>query len=347
MFSPKNDLFNIVQYCIQDHSKKVDPTLKRLFIGVANLKEVRYGGYMSIQLSVPNYSQTFLNHRGLNFAVYEWGTPSNHPTILFIHGWLDHGSSWNTTANHLIKLGYHCVAIDHRGHGCSDHIPMFDEYHFPDYISDLQALITLLNLTKFVMVGHSMGGTIASLYGAFCIQRAVLLVLIDGLGPEHEEPESARHRFRLHLKQREKIPTHKPMTEAIGIRKLRRIHPFLSESSLQQELTELTVRSKEDSNHVFWRWDPRHRNKAAIGFDLRRYLEILKWIETETVLIFGEHSWYLQLPDIPQRIKHIPTYKSTILLPSGHSPHLECPEILASSLDKAIQNIGKTNAPIT
>lgn len=294
---------------------------------------------MNVQLLPLNYSHSCINHRGLELAVYQWGSPSpTLPTMVFLHGWLDHGTSWNSTALYLVELGYHCIAIDHRGHGRSGHIPLYEEYHFPDYISDLQAILKSLTLDHFVLVGHSMGGTIASLYGAFCLPKAAKIVLIDGLGPKHEEPDEARHRLHLHFRQRNLISKHKPMSIDIGTKKLKRAHPFLNESSIHLEFFELTLPTEHNPDKMIWRWDPRHRNKAAIGFDLRRYLNILEWIDVRTEVIFGKNSWYLQLPDIPERIKHISDCGHSTVLPSGHSPHLECPELLANTLHQVIHS---------
>ena len=85
--------------------------------------------------------------------------------------------------------GHHCIAIDHRGHGCSGHIPLYEDYHFPDYISDLQALLSILSLEQFVLIGHSMGGTIASLYGAFLPPQTDKNHPNRWSRPKHEEPE--------------------------------------------------------------------------------------------------------------------------------------------------------------
>lgn len=286
-----------------------------------------------------------LIHRGLHLQTYHWGDAMKHShPILFLHGWLDHGTSWNTTATYLNELGHTCIALDHRGHGRSGHITAYDDYHFVDYISDLQGCIQQLELTHFHLVGHSMGGTIASLYSAFSTPSPTSLILVDGLGPKHEEPTDARHRLALHLKQRTMTQTHRPMTFDTAIKKYARAHPYLDVESLQIEISELTKPSAHNPANLIWSWDPRHRNKSAVGFDLRRFRCFVNQIQVPTFSILGETSWYQDLPDIPERLKSYPALRQNITVPSGHSPHLECPKLLAHAIHQCISNIGEDNA---
>ena len=301
----------------------------------------------TIQLPPPSYQEHTWNHRGLNLSFYSWGTPSQFlPTLLFLHGWLDHGASWNTVGHRLSQLGYHCLAIDHRGHGHSDHIPSYDEYHFADYIADLQTFIIEHNIENFVLIGHSMGGTIASIYSALAKHSPLHCILIDGLGPKHETPTEATHRLKTHLSQRRRVSSHRNMSVETACAKLHRAHPFLSTTSLKQECERLTVsvlsNDTSTSSEVIWRWDPRHRNKSAIGFSLPRFLDLLTHISCPVDCIFGKDSWYLQLTDLPSRLKAISTLNETIHLPSGHSPHLECPELLVAAIRNALQKTQTT-----
>ena len=301
----------------------------------------------TVHLHRPTFCESKFNHQGLKLCTYEWGSASvEKPTLIFLHGWLDHGASWNSVATHLSTKGYHCLALDHRGHGHSDHLPPYEEYHFVDYISDLQAWMGSMNLPRFVLVGHSMGGTIASIFTALSQRLPEHCILVDGLGPKHESPAEATHRLRLHLSQRTRIPKHRPMAFETACAKLQRAHHFLSQESLELECRRLT-RPFNPSEHAHvmssspsftWRWDPKHRHKAAIGFSLPRFLDVLGHIEVPTHAIFGKDSWYMQLPDLPSRLKALSTLKSNIQLPSGHSPHLECPMLLSEAIRTCLQS---------
>ena len=292
-------------------------------------------------LDPPSYNEQTWDHHGLELCIYVWGTPSkDKPTVLFLHGWLDHGASWNTVGNRLSKLGYHCIAMDHRGHGHSAHIPPYEEYHFADYIADLQLFLIEHSIQNFVLIGHSMGGTIASIYSALAKHTPSHCILVDGLGPKHETPKEATHRLKRHLSQRRRLVSHRSMSVETAYAKLHRAHPFLSTTSLKQECQRLTVpvllHDTKASSEVIWRWDPRHRNKSAIGFSLPRFLDLLTHISCPVDCIFGKDSWYLQLTDLPSRLKAISTLGETIHLPCGHSPHLECPELLVAAIHNSL-----------
>ena len=241
----------------------------------------------------------------VSIFVPTWGTPNqrNPPSYSCMAGWIT-VTSWNTVGTLLAAQGYHCMALDHRGHGHSAHIPRYEEYHFPDYISDLQAFIEAHLLTDFVLIGHSMGGTIASIYSALCPFKPTQCILIDGLGPKHETEAEATHRFKLHLSQRSRQSKHRPMTLETTIKKLSRAHTFLSEHSLRQQALRLT--DEIDSTEMReWRWDPDIGTNPL--FSLPRFLDILSQIEIPTHCIFGKNSWYLQPPGYP-------------ISPESHSP---------------------------
>ena len=101
----------------------------------------------------------------LQFCLCEWGNPSHTP-ILILHGWLDQAAGWQPIAEQLSKNNYYVLALDQRGHGKSQHIPSSTYYHFPDYIADVACLQQTLQLPPMILIGHSMGGTIASQYAA-------------------------------------------------------------------------------------------------------------------------------------------------------------------------------------
>lgn len=264
----------------------------------------------------------------LSLCVCTVGVPTK-PAIVILHGWLDHAGSWEKVARHLSQH-YFVLILDQRGHGKSAHIPLCSHYHFPDYVADLQQIIDDYQLSDFILIGHSMGGTVASLYSSLCEPRPRKLILIEGLGPRHETEKTAKERYQQHLSQRKKNPTHLPITSVdVAATKLRRFHGYLTKEQSYQLAQRILIRTP---NGYQWRWDPRHKDKAAISFHLSRHQEILANIKSPTSLIFGQDSWYLQLPDLSARINSFSVPVDLHYIESGHSPHLQCPEILSKLL---------------
>ncbi|KAK0284855.1 hypothetical protein LTR35_000190 [Friedmanniomyces endolithicus] len=88
------------------------------------------------------------------------GDPTN-PPFLLIHGWCCDSTDWVFTIPALIQ-DYFVITFDHRGHGHSSG-PETITYTVQDMVADAAALLKHLSLTRDVLVmGHSMGGIVAS-----------------------------------------------------------------------------------------------------------------------------------------------------------------------------------------
>jgi pimeloyl-ACP methyl ester carboxylesterase len=92
------------------------------------------------------------------------------------------------------------VAPDLRGFGRSEWPA--DGYWFPDYCADLDALLDRLSPDAPVtLIGHSMGGNIATLFAGIRPARVRRVVCIEGFGLARTHPEQAPGRYREWLRQ--------------------------------------------------------------------------------------------------------------------------------------------------
>jgi pimeloyl-ACP methyl ester carboxylesterase len=119
---------------------------------------------------------------GLNYHVLEWDADSDH-TVLLLHGFLDFAWSFAPLVEAGLRGVYHIVAPDLRGHGDSDRVGPGGYYHFADYLPDVHDLLRQTARRRLSIVGHSMGGTVASYYTATFPTRVEKLVLLEGMGP--------------------------------------------------------------------------------------------------------------------------------------------------------------------
>jgi len=106
---------------------------------------------------------------------------SGAPPLLAMHGWLDNAASFLPMAPGLAH--YDLVALDMPGHGRSFHYPSDAEYSLFSTLLDLLAAADALGWSRFSVLGHSMGGAIASLLAAAAPERIERLFLIEALGP--------------------------------------------------------------------------------------------------------------------------------------------------------------------
>ena len=89
---------------------------------------------------------------------YEESGIGNPPTLL-VHGWCCDHTYFAPQFEHF-RHKYRVVAVDLRGHGQSDKPEQ--DYTMAAFVDDLVWLCTQLEVKKPVVIGHSMGGVIAT-----------------------------------------------------------------------------------------------------------------------------------------------------------------------------------------
>ncbi len=109
-------------------------------------------------------------------------------TIMFVHGYAGCAETWEYQINHFARA-CRVVAPDLRGHGQSD--APFTTYTMSEMIDDINTVADALNLPeKFVLAGHSFGGSICVEYANACPERLEKLILIATAG-EYPLPRGA------------------------------------------------------------------------------------------------------------------------------------------------------------
>lgn len=122
---------------------------------------------------------------GQNLYVKTYGNKKDK-TIIFIHG----GPSGNatlfesTTAQKLANLGFYVIAYDRRGEGRS---PDPDaKFTYTEAFRDLNDVYKKYNLKNAILLSHSFGGLVATLYTEKYPQNVSALVLAGALFSQQE-----------------------------------------------------------------------------------------------------------------------------------------------------------------
>ncbi|XP_008120083.3 serine hydrolase-like protein isoform X1 [Anolis carolinensis] len=115
-----------------------------------------------------------------HIAAKAWGSPQGRP-VLCLHGWLDNANTFNKLIPLLPKDCYY-VAIDFAGHGLSSHRPAGYPYHVEDYMGDVRRAAAALKWSRFSLLGHSMGGTIACMFSYVFPEMVDKLILVESTG---------------------------------------------------------------------------------------------------------------------------------------------------------------------
>lgn len=141
-----------------------------------------------------------LDTRPVPLAARRWhaGAPVR---VLALHGWLDNAATFDALAPLLPDC--EIVAIDLPGHGRSGHRAAGAWYHFIDYGTDVVAAADALGWEKFVLLGHSLGGAIASVLAGAIPERIAELWLIEALGPMSTAPAQGPELLGRALRERE------------------------------------------------------------------------------------------------------------------------------------------------
>ena len=121
---------------------------------------------------------------GAKLHVTHW-LPASRPraVVLLAHGYAEHAGRYDHVVKRLTDAGYALYAIDHWGHGRSDGTPGFVP-RFSAFTDGMAELLTLVEVnhgdTPRLLLGHSMGGLIATL---FLIERQQAFVAAALSGP--------------------------------------------------------------------------------------------------------------------------------------------------------------------
>lgn len=114
------------------------------------------------------------------FYYTEYGDQEAAPLVL-LHGLRSDHSSWAGVAPDLAAAGYRVITLDVRGHGRSVHTAA---YSFEEMRDDVLQFADRLGFDQFVLGGHSMGGTVATLFAERYPSRLRGLIVVDSPPPD-------------------------------------------------------------------------------------------------------------------------------------------------------------------
>jgi pimeloyl-ACP methyl ester carboxylesterase len=261
-------------------------------------------------------------------AAKTWGDRSARP-LLAVHGWLDNAGSFDPLAP-LLAADRHVVAIDLRGHGRSTHLPPGGWSYYVDYFDDLHAVFDHFGWQRADLIGHSLGGTLASLFAAIYPERVDDLVLIEALGPLAAAADNALAQLRRALDQRRAFAGRKPLRifSALDDAIAARMTANGLSAAAARTLVERGV-VKVDGGFT-WASDPRLTLASPQRFTEAQVLAMLQGIAARTLLMLAQPATsYLGSAMMDARAAQVAQIR-VVHLPGNHHLHLEQADAVAA-----------------
>jgi pimeloyl-ACP methyl ester carboxylesterase len=272
---------------------------------------------------------------GLTYHVLEWGEEHEH-SILLLHGFLDIAWSWRPTVEAGLAERFHVIAPDMRGHGDSDRVGPGGYYYFADYLADVHELVKQRAHDKLTIVGHSMGGSIASYYTGSYPSRVHKLALLEGIGPPPQSP-TGPERVIAWLAGWERVrnaPTRSYASIDEAAARLRE-HDRLLDAPLARELAEHgTV--EDDQRRRRFKHDPLHATTGPYSISLDASQRFWRAVKCPVLLVQGDQSEF-QLPDIAERAACFVQVHQKTLTGAGHMMQRHQPVALARMLMEFVE----------
>lgn len=284
-------------------------------------------GFFRINMQDIEFELTHITLRGLTF-----GDPQK-PMILALHGWLDNAASFMPIAEYLSD--YYIVAIDITGHGLSDHRSPGCHYHLMDFVYDLHELVESQHWQKFILLGHSMGGIIGSIYTSCFNERVSHCISIESFGPIAKGPESSPNQLRESIESRLKTSKSKAQHPADL---QRTINARAKAGDLNIDSATLLVkRNVEQLGDVIkFRTDRRLRTFSSLRITEPQAEAFMRAIKCPTLVINGDKGYEMMKKVLNERKTWLADLTCTECC-GGHHLHMDNPEPVARQIMTFLQ----------
>jgi len=290
---------------------------------------------------VPRRAATREQHvvRGLAHRITRWGPPHDSPIVL-LHGFMDASETFQFLVDELPD-NWSFAATDWRGFGGSAW--QGDGYWFPDYLADLEAILTLLAPRGPArVIGHSLGANVASLYAGVRPARLAWLVNLEGFGLPRSSSAQAPDRFARWLDELAVTPRQPRYASPEQLaQKLRARNPRLA-ADRADFLAATWLRSTGGEYRELVH-DPRHRLVNPILYRREEAEACWRRCGIPMLLLLGEHSEYrstLGADGSDEYFRDIfPAVEIATLAGVGHMMHHEDPRAVARRIESFVQRM--------
>ena len=254
---------------------------------------------------------------GVRLNYVERGDPRGTPVVL-LHGYTDSRHSFDRLLP-MLPSSLHVFAVTQRGHGASGRPET--GYMPADFAADVAAFLDLKDIESAVIVGHSMGATVAQRFAIDYPKRTRALVLEGAFFPKPKNEAIG-----------EFWQTVARLTDPIEPAFVRDFQQSTLARSVPPEFFEMVVGESLKVPARIW--------KAGLeSFLTIDFADRLKDVWVPTLLIWGDRDAFTPRAEQEALNRAIAGSRLTIYAGTGHSPHWEEPERVAADLSAFVRSV--------
>jgi abhydrolase domain-containing protein 6 len=279
-----------------------------LLTGCASFKLSVFNFMISSDRSRSGLTLSSVNVNGQTISYLE--RPGKGETIVLIHGFGANKDNWNRFVRYIPKE-YRVIAFDMSGHGDND--KSVEKTYTIDYMaSSLDQAVDTLGISKFHLVGNSMGGWISIVYTTRNPQKVISLCLMDNGGLLSPQPSDLQ--LALLKGQNPLIPTSRKEYDEF-LKYVFYEQPFMP-WPIHSVLADRAITSY-DFNKKIW------NEFTTQSTDI---YPLLGELNVPVLVIWGDNDRIRHVSTTEVLKKSLPTSEIVIMKGCGHVPMLERPQ---------------------
>ncbi len=233
----------------------------------------------------------------------------NRPFLIFLHEGLGCVEMWKDFPEKLAqKVDCPFLIYSRPGYGKSDPWPLPWKINFMHIqaLKFLPAILKKLAITKYILAGHSDGGSIAVIFAGKSIHPGLMGIITE-----------AAHVF----------------CEPVTIESIRHAKKAYEHNGLKKALEKY---HGKNTDNAFKGWNEAWLNPGFIHWNIEKYL---KKIKVPMLALQGRDDQYgtcAQLESIKKNVKNV---RTGLIDACGHAPHAEQPENTMDIMAKFIESL--------
>ncbi len=248
--------------------------------------------------------------------------------LLCVHGWLDNANSFLPLFPYLDNV--EIVAIDLPGHGLSSPIGDNAYYHLLEAGLLLPRVVEALGWPSCHLLGHSLGGNLATIAAVADAAQFESLVLLESLGPLTEPAEQLPARLTKALEHRRAAHRYDSRTFATP---QQAVETRLAAAKMSQRAAELIIERQLKPVEGGWQWsfDPKQRMASSVYLSEDQVTALLESLSLSTLVVLAEDGYLASRTETSSRLAKIPRLVQ-VTVPGNHHMHMDDPLPTANAL---------------